>query len=121
MGHLYRCTLLFFAMLLPCAGSSGRSPGVAVQEPPEENPRPAISKSEHGLLLSMLRSDERAVGGGSRLPSPTAKSRFVDISGVDFYLELRVQRLAALYLSRSMRLRRSLTGCDIIFPFHYFL
>jgi hypothetical protein len=84
-----------------------------------EDDRAAIAGSELYKFPGLQRTEEQ-LGAAQHVPAAPAKNHLTG-SGMGAYAhELRLQRLAAQYILRASHLHRSLTSCDIIFPFHSF-
>lgn len=130
-GFLYLCIvdkftrylLLFVASVLALSGLQlGNRAEVycaVSQVVAEDYAQANFSAGESVKFPSLIRTEEQ-VSLFHHLPGPPSKNQSSELYFQFFASELLIQRAIAQYMSRSANFSRSLSGNDIIFPFHYF-
>lgn len=123
MGNLPKSALLLlFAVVLSFAGiGEGVCAGVAQTEPEGiagKNFQQQFSQGEH-IKYQLLHS-EHVVSPVNSQSAPHPNNRSIGLLNVSYLIEHRLQDIATQYLLHAKDICCSLSGNDIIFPFHYF-
>jgi hypothetical protein len=111
------------AMLLALAGMqpfSGWNAGESISQDKRETHSGSSLYSKESLKFPGLLRAEEHVSMVHSLPAPSSKQYSSGLIFSSPAYELTIQRSVSLYLYLARYMQRSLSGVDIIFPFHYF-
>ncbi|QCR21409.1 hypothetical protein [Pontibacter sp. SGAir0037] len=121
---LKSAVLLLFALMLAFAGigegmGMPATPAASLALEQEEG-HPHVFQGEQTKSQLLHKSGWDYVSTGDNLPVPVSKGHSNYLLNLSHALEHTMQCQAMQYLFQSKRFSLSLSGSDIIFPFHYF-
>ncbi|MBD1396462.1 hypothetical protein H9Q13_04740 [Pontibacter sp. JH31] len=123
MNKLTRYLLLLFASVLALPGWQADDRAAVFcaveQAVAEEHTQASLSAGESIKSPSLTRAEEQ-ISLFQHLPGPSSKNDSKGAGFLSFTAELQLQRAITQYIASAVNLNRSLSGSDIIFPFHYF-
>jgi hypothetical protein len=123
MSKVIRITGLFFAVMLFFLSISAKSYDLILksdlQNKGTENSGFYFSNPD-AVPLFINRQEERLVTSGQNLPVYGSKINLTDLYSNRLSNEIRLLSINSEFLSVSLIADRTLSNCDLVFPFHYF-